>query len=119
MTKHKPTVVFDFDGVIHSYISKWQGVSIIPDEPVPGIKEAIDDIRASGYNVAVVSTRSAYEQGTAAIKAWLEKYDIEVDAICSEKPPAIVYIDDRAICFDGNTDTLLEQIKNFKPWNRR
>lgn len=35
----------------------------------------------------------------------------------AEKPPAIVYIDDRAICFDGNADTLLEKIKKFKPWN--
>ena len=118
MTKHRPTVVFDFDGVIHSYKSGWQGVATVPDEPVLGIKEAIADIRAAGYNVAVVSTRSAYEQGAAAVKAWLEKYGIEVDAICAEKPPAVVYIDDRAICFDGKPETLLGKIQNFKPWNR-
>ena len=32
------TVVFDFDGVVHSYTSGWQGEDTIPDPPVPGIK---------------------------------------------------------------------------------
>ena len=36
----KQTVVFDFDGVIHSYSSGWRGETVIPDEPVTGIKEA-------------------------------------------------------------------------------
>ena len=44
----KKTVVFDFDGVIHSYTSGWQGVCLIPDEPVIGIKEAIESIREAG-----------------------------------------------------------------------
>jgi len=42
----KKTVVFDFDGVIHSYKSGWQGENIIPDPPVDGIKKAIDEIRS-------------------------------------------------------------------------
>lgn len=36
----KPTVVFDFDGVIHSYTSGWKGATEIPDPPVPGVREA-------------------------------------------------------------------------------
>lgn len=111
-------VVFDFDGVIHSYISPWNGPDVIPDEPVPGIKEAINDIRNAGYNVIVVSTRSKTKHGRDAIRAWLDKYGIIVDEIHAEKPPAIVYIDDRAICFVGNTKDLLNKINNFKPWNK-
>ena len=114
----KQTVVFDFDGVIHSYTSGWQGPSIIPDPPVPGIKEAIAEIRAEGYEVVVVSTRCATLDGLRAIKEYLERHGIEVDNICMEKPPAIVYIDDRAICFDGNPATLLGKIQTFKPWNK-
>ena len=49
---------------------------------------------------------------------WLKKYGIVVDDVCKEKPPAICYIDDRAICFDGNAKTLLEKIQSFKPWNK-
>lgn len=50
------TVVLDFDGVIHSYKSGWKGAAIIPDEPVPGIKEVIDELRES-FKVVIVSTR--------------------------------------------------------------
>ena len=36
-----------------------------------------------------------------------------------EKPPAIVYIDDRAICFDGNPHGLLDEIMAFEPWTAK
>ena len=113
----RPTVVFDFDGVIHSYISGWQGSdTAIPDPPVSGIKEAIDHIRAAGYRVVVVSTRCRSVEGQCAIAHWLRENGIEVDNITPEKPPAICYIDDRALTFDGHPETLLERIVNFRPW---
>ena len=114
----KPTVVFDFDGVIHSYVSGWKGSDVILDPPVPGIKEAIDDIREAGYQVIVHSARAGQFGGTAAIFKYLEENNIEVDGVLPNKPPAIVYIDDRAICFDGKPETLLDKIKTFKPWNQ-
>lgn len=114
----KQTVVFDFDGVIHSYTSGWKGHDNIPDPPVPGVQEAIAEIRAAGYEVVVVSTRCKHPRGMAAIAEYLKRHDIEVDDIQTEKPPAIVYIDDRAICFDGNPATLLGKIQTFKPWNK-
>lgn len=112
----KKTVVFDFDGVIHSYTSGWQGLCVIPDEPVKGIKEAIESIRKAGYEVVVVSTRCDDIAGKLAIGEYLKKHGIEVDKISAYKPPAICYIDDRAICFDGNAESLKEKIENFKPW---
>ena len=114
----KATVVFDFDGVIHSYKSGWQGTTIIRDEPVEGIKEAIAEIRKAGYEVVVVSTRCENYFGKLAIVEYLQEHDIEVDRVMKEKPPAIVYIDDRAICFDGKPDSLLEKIQSFQPWNK-
>ena len=36
------------------------------------------------------------------IEKYLEKYEITVDDIMLHKPPAICYIDDRTICFDGH-----------------
>lgn len=112
----KKTVVFDFDGVIHSYSSGWKGHNVIPDAPVKGIKEVINCIRRIGYKVVVVSSRCSKPEGIKAIKIWLYKYGIKVDNITAEKPPAIVYIDDRAICFDGNAESLLSKIESFQPW---
>lgn len=114
----KQTVIFDFDGVINSYTSRWQGADVIPDSPVIGIKEAITEIRKY-YRVVVVSSRCYQPGGIEAIKTWLEKYDITVDGVTDEKPPAVVIVDDRAITFDGNTEGLLEKIKSFKPWNKK
>ncbi|MEN6414712.1 MAG: hypothetical protein ABFC84_18400 [Veillonellales bacterium] len=114
----KLTIVFDFDGVIHSYTSRWRGAAVIPDPPVPGIKEAIDKIRCH-YRVVVVSSRCSQEGGIEAIKAYLKKYNIMVDDIAIAKPPAVVYIDDRALTFDGNPEGLLEKIRTFKPWNKK
>ena len=115
----KKTVVFDFDGVIHSYKSGWKGETIIPDPPVDGIVEALKQIHESGYEIVVVSTRSATVEGRAAVWSYLIDIGANhyVDRVCKEKPPAIVYIDDRAICFDGHPETLLQKISAFKPWN--
>ena len=112
----KKTVVFDFDGVIHSYTSGWKREDIIPDTPVLGIKEAISEIRKAGYEVVVVSTRCATNKGIEAVNKYLFENGIVVDRVCKEKPPAIVYIDDRAICFDGKPQNLLDKINKFKPW---
>lgn len=112
----KKTVVFDFDGVIHSYKSGWKGATNIPDEPVEGIREVINELREANYSVAVVSTRCFQEGGIQAIEKYLAKHDIQVDSVLGEKPPAVVYVDDRAICFNGKTDGLVSQIKGFKNW---
>jgi len=113
----KKTVVFDFDGVIHLYSSGWKGADVIPDPPVPGIREAIDEIRNAGYEVIVVSTRCETTKGLTAVITWLARYRIYVDEVKATKPPAICYIDDRAICFDGKPENLLRKIRSFKTWN--
>ena len=113
------TVVFDFDGVIHSYISGWQGITVANDPPTEGIKDAITRIRDDGYNVVVVSSRCAESDGLETVVNYLASNEIVVDAVLAHKPPAIVYIDDRAICFDGKPGTLLDQIREFEPWYKK
>ena len=113
------TIAFDFDGVIHSYVTPWVASEIIPDPPVIGIKDTIDSLREQGYKIAIVSSRCLDPRGIEAVKEYLDTYNIVVDRITSEKIPAICYVDDRAICFDGHPETLMQKIVEFKPWNRK
>jgi hypothetical protein len=108
-------VVFDFDGVIHSYSSEYKGPAIIPDAPVDGIKEAIVEIHKE-FKVAVTSTRCSTREGKEAIAKYLEAHGIPFDEISSVKLPAVAYVDDRALKFDGNPKALLAAIKGFKTW---
>lgn len=114
----KPTIVMDFDGVIHSYVSGWQGLDIIPDPPVEGIEDCIKLLREK-YRVVVVSSRTSSLTGRYAVEKYLDEHNIEVDDVCCEKPPALAYIDDRAICFDGNPEALMSKVEEFKPWTKK
>ena len=110
------TVVFDFDGVIHSYTSGWQGMDVANDPPVTGIREAITEVKKAGYKVVVVSSRCSTPLGLETVKDYLDEHGISVHEVVAHKPPAVVYIDDRAICFDGNAKSLINKIQKFKPW---
>lgn len=110
------TVVFDFDGVIHSYISGWQGASVIPDPPVPGIKGTIDCLKEAGFKIVCQSTRASSPEGTKAIEEYCKKYNINIDDITDRKPPAFCYVDDRALKFDGDCTELYEKIVKFESY---
>lgn len=116
-TDEKKTIVFDFDGVIHRYSEGWKDGSIY-DIPVDGIKEVIDELRET-YKIVIVSTRTKTKKGRNEVLAWLDEYNIEIDDIMAEKPPAIIYVDDRGINFDGNCKKLLKNIKKFRPWTEK
>ncbi len=107
------TVCLDFDGVIHSYGSGWKGETHIPDPPIHGVRDAIRHLRKR-YRVVIHSARTRSEEGCQAVADWLAKHDIEVDEICSHKPPAFVYVDDRAIPFGGDWDHTIAEINDFR-----
>jgi hypothetical protein len=137
MKKYNPIICVDFDGVIHSYESGWQGISNIPDKPVPGaiqwIKEhlPVPDAICSmapqyeGPIVQIYSSRSKSWRGRKAMKKWLIRHGLELcyftESILKfpkKKPAAFLTIDDRAICFDGKFPTT-KQMLDFKPWNKK
>ncbi len=119
MPKYQPTVALDFDGVIHAYISGWQGMTVIPDKPVIGVKQALEILKLEGYKVIIYSTRGSTPQGRKAMQKWLKKWRIKVDGIVTEKPPCVCYVDDRAILFNGNWDKTINDILNFENYIER
>lgn len=107
------TICLDFDGVIHSYRSGWCGIDNIPDPPIHGTDRAISRLRQD-YRVVINSARCATKEGRDAIRSWLQKHAIEVDEVCEHKPPALVYVDDRGIRFQGDWFEALQQISDFR-----
>jgi len=110
------TICLDFDGVIHLN-ARFVASTIIEGEPVPGVAHAIERLREQ-YNVVVHSCRCASDGGVDAIKDWLMLHGIEVDDVVDYKPLAEVYVDDRAVAFDGDWVATLDSIDVFKPWHQ-
>jgi hypothetical protein len=139
----KPILCFDFDGVIHSYISSWRGAHVIPDPPVVDRITGENAIEAllryvESFTVCIHTSRfnSWQEDGPAQIAVWdwlrlhgMPGDMVNVDAdrngimegkvnLCATKPGAFLTEDDRARTFDG-TFQANDQIKAFRPWNKK
>ena len=71
----KKLISIDFDGVLNSYTSGWQGADQCPDAPVPGamrfLQSLVDDPR---FDAVIYSSRCASEAGVAAIRQWLDRH---------------------------------------------
>jgi hypothetical protein len=114
------TIAVDFDGVLHSYTSKWENAHTIPDPPVEGAIEWLQEM-AEQFNVVILTTRGETELGCGAVRTWLIKHGYEGPnlEVTTVKPPALAYLDDRALRFEGpgtfpTTDEIFA-----RPWNKR
>lgn len=122
----KKTLCIDFDGVIHSYTSGWQGVATIEDPPVEGaIGFLYDALKA--FKVAIYSSRSSSSAGIDAMRQYIAlhaqaagfdynqtQWWLQIEWPVS-KPSAWVTIDDRAVTFTGEWPSI-QALLNFAPW---
>jgi hypothetical protein len=128
----KPILCLDFDGVLHSYTSGWQGAGVANDPPVPGAADFLHRATAR-FTVAIYSSRSKSLAGRACMKRYVRQHldtpltfspDHSWDFVSEElkwpwfKPSAFITIDDRALTFDGSWPEL-DALAAFKPWNKR
>lgn len=136
MIKQNPIICVDFDGVIHSYISGWQGADVISDTPVNGAIDWIinhlpipDEMGIAGPyegpEVQIYSARSGQSGGIKAMQEWFIKHGLprcyitdDVLKFPKTKPPAFLTLDDRAICFTGKFPTN-EEMLGFQSWQKK
>ena len=114
------TVAVDFDGVIHSYTSPWVSAEHIPDPPVPGAIEWLDELSRS-LAVVIFTTRGKTKEGQRAVRHWLHENGLSWGmnaAVTAEKPAALAYVDDRAWRFDGVNFPSAHEIHAARPWNK-
>lgn len=118
MTIARPRVAaFDFDGVIASYEGFVHGNHI--RDPIPAVVQAIRTLKDEGYEILIHSTR-----GDDFLKSYCTQFSIPYNHINHRldffgdnpgKPIAFVYVDDRNICYKGQSaEELVSEIRNFK-----
>ena len=96
----------DFDGVIHKN-SKGYYDGTIYDEPIEGVHEALKTL-SNKYTLILFTTKAKPDRGlingrhtVELIWEWLKKHNLDqyISKVTSEKPRAVVYIDDKALRF--------------------
>jgi hypothetical protein len=114
------TVAVDFDGVLHAYTTPWIDAATIPDPPVDGAIEWLHEI-SERFDVVILTTRGRTPEGCAAVLAWLEEHGAPApELVTAEKVPALIYLDDRAIRFEGpGSFPTVDAIHLARPWNKR
>ena len=85
---NKKIILFDFDGVIHSYSSGWKGARNIPDPPVRGAIEFLIELCMNEeYKVCIYSSRSCQFGGKRAMKKWVIDHFIQKSILSWEQTP--------------------------------
>ena len=104
---YKKTIAVDLDGVLDNY-TKYDANNI--PEIKQGAREFIQELHKSGYNLILFTNRKPLSASKWLIENNLDKYFSDVTNV---KPMAVIYIDDRAVKFDGDYNKTLSDIKNF------
>ena len=108
------TIAIDLDGVLSAYRGNYQHKVI--ESPAAGAREFLINLRQAGYRIVVHSTRQCTH-----VEEWLFAHDLfdlvdHVQGSHQGKPLAHVYLDDRAVRFNGDFDAALAEIESFKAW---
>lgn len=109
-------ICVDFDGVIARFSDNIEDFG----EVIPGSADALSALRSYGYKIIIHTARPASKDHSKRLAAYLNSEGIPFDAInqntnCdweSTKPLADLYIDDRALRFNGNWDVTLSKAKH-------
>lgn len=103
------TLSIDFDDTLCNRSNK---------QPIQGAVEAIKQLKSEGYTILISSSRLNPELWGELVKFrekeiadWMNQYGIPYDKIVLYKPSADVYIDDKALRFEGDWNITLGEIK--------
>ena len=106
-------LAIDFDGVIHdAHLGFHYGTCY--GLPLPGALEAVKQL-SQNFRIVIFTAKAKPNRplvggktGTQLVEEWLLKYDILqfVDEVTSEKPRAVLYVDDNAYRFEEWSEAL-------------
>jgi hypothetical protein len=116
-------LALDFDGTLFPFKSD-TGHMNGPKSPYPGAVSFAQTAKELGFTIVIFTSRlsptwweaegwdfdKAREKQYAYVAGLLNKFKIPYDLITSEKIPATWYVDDRALSFEGDWQTIHERI---------
>ena len=102
-------ILIDLDGVLNEYGKEKFNENYIPEIKI-GAYEFIEKLSKQS-ELYLFTTRNLMLATKWLIKNNLDKFFKDVTNV---KLSSYLYIDDRCICFKGNYNKTLEEIKNFK-----
>lgn len=86
-------------------------VDTASQEWLPDAEWALGRMVKAGWSVTVLSCRASWPEGRASIEAKLDGSRLSVVDVTDVKPPADVYVDDRALRFEGDWSSIFSDIK--------
>ena len=104
----KKTIAIDLDGVLNEYIGQYK------ENKIPDIKNGAKEFLATlskDYNLILFTTRNTKDAKNWLMENNIHEYFLDITNV---KPLAYIYLDDRAVKFNGDYDETLYNIKNYK-----
>lgn len=108
---YKKKILIDLDGVLNEYGKTPYDENCIPDIKI-GAKEFIKKLSEFG-ELYLFTSRNLILSAKWLFENKIDKYFKDITNI---KIPSYLHIDDRCICFNGDYNNAIEEIKNFKAY---
>lgn len=107
----KPTLLLDFDGVLHQHDGTW---SPLLSAPITHARRSCL-LLTRQFRLVCFTTRKPTED----VENWLKRHAFPPMEVTDRKIPAHAYVDDKGICFPGMwSDAFIKAIVEFKPYWR-
>lgn len=118
MKKHKPATLtklkwwgVDFDQTICISRPTKDGKDWIIESPTEGVREFLYWVKSLGKKIVIHTARGSEDY--IVIEQWMKENDLPFDMIWPGKLLADVYIDDKAVHYDGDWKKVKRQLKKI------
>ena len=108
---NKKRILIDLDGILNEY-----GQLPYEENNIPKIKDGAAEFVEKLSQLAdlyLFTSRNLLLSAKWLIKNQIDEYFVDITNV---KLPSSLYVDDRCLCFKGNYDKTLDEIRQFKPY---